>query len=45
MAFLAEGKVAMRANNVLDAEEVANGWILTCQALPMTREVVVDYDR
>lgn len=45
MAFLGEGKVRMRANNVLSAEEVAEGWVLTCQAIPTSRTVVVDYDR
>lgn len=45
MAFLAEGEVKMRVNNALDADEVEEGWILTCQAIPTSREVVVDYDR
>jgi ferredoxin-NADP reductase len=45
MAFLGEGKARMRVNNVLNGEEVEQGWILTCQAIPMSREVVVDYDR
>ena len=45
MAFLVDGKARMRANNVLNAEEVEEGWILTCQATPTSREVVVDYDR
>jgi len=45
MAFLGEGKVRMRANNVLAAAEVEEGWILTCQAIPTSRQVVVDYDR
>jgi ferredoxin len=45
MAFLVEGEVAMRVNNVLDADEVAEGWVLTCQGIPTSREVVVDYDR
>jgi ferredoxin len=44
MAHLDEGTVAMRANNVLSADEVEEGWILTCQALPTSRQVVVDYD-
>jgi hypothetical protein len=35
----------MRANNALAADEVEQGWILTCQAVPTSREVVVDYDR
>jgi ring-1,2-phenylacetyl-CoA epoxidase subunit PaaE len=34
----------MRANNALTADEVDTGWVLTCQAVPTTREVVVDYD-
>jgi ferredoxin-NADP reductase len=45
MAHLDDGAVAMRANDVLGADEVADGWILTCQAVPTSREVVVDYDR
>jgi 3-ketosteroid 9alpha-monooxygenase subunit B len=45
MAYLDEGRANMRANNALGADEVKEGWILTCQAIPTSREVVVDYDR
>ena len=45
MAYVAEGEVAMRANNVLGPDDVAEGWVLTCQGVPTSREVVVDYDR
>ena len=45
MAYLEAGKAAMRANNALSADEVEAGWVLTCQAIPLSREVVVDYDR
>jgi len=45
MAYLDAGTATMRANNVLGADEVAEGWVLTCQAVPTSREVVVDYDR
>jgi ferredoxin len=45
MAFLEAGTVTMRANQVLSREEVEEGWVLTCQALPTSREVVIDYDR
>ena len=45
MAFLGEGTATMRVNNVLNAGEVEEGWVLTCQAIPTSREVVVDYDR
>src|SRR5262249_53545122 len=44
MAHLDEGKVTMRVNNALDPDEVEQGWILTCQAIPTSREIVVDYD-
>jgi ferredoxin len=45
LAHLEEGRATMRANNALSPDEVDAGWVLTCQAIPMTREVVVDYDR
>jgi len=44
MARLEAGTASMRANNVLDADEVEEGWILTCQALPTSPRLVVDYD-
>ena len=34
----------MRVNNALSAEEVDDGWVLTCQAIPTSPEVVVNYD-
>jgi ferredoxin len=45
MAHLDEGRVSMRANNALTDDEVEEGWVLTCQAVPLSREVVVDYDQ
>jgi ferredoxin-NADP reductase len=45
MAHLDAGQVTMRANNILADDEVAEGWILTCQAVPTSREIAVDYDR
>jgi len=44
MAFLKSGSVTMRANNALTDEEVADGWILTCQSLPSGQDVVVEYE-
>jgi ring-1,2-phenylacetyl-CoA epoxidase subunit PaaE len=38
------GKAVMDQNHVLDAEEVADGYVLTCQAHPVTEEVRIDYD-
>lgn len=44
MAHLDAGTVRMRVNNALSPEEVTDGWVLTCQSLPTSREVVIDYD-
>ena len=38
------GRATMRVNNALSADEVESGWVLTCQAIPTSREVVVNYD-
>ena len=39
-----EGAVTMEVNDVFDAGEVAEGWVLTCQARARSAQVVVDYD-
>jgi ring-1,2-phenylacetyl-CoA epoxidase subunit PaaE len=39
-----EGEVEMRRNYALDSAEVAEGFVLTCQAYPVTDQVTVDYD-
>jgi len=44
MAHLDEGAVTMRVNNALSPDEVDTGWVLTCQGLPTSPKVVVDYD-
>jgi 3-ketosteroid 9alpha-monooxygenase subunit B len=44
MAHLDQGSVTMRANNALDADELAEGWVLTCQSIPTSAELVVNYD-
>jgi ferredoxin-NADP reductase len=44
MAHLDVGAATMRVNNALTPEEVEDGWVLTCQAIPTSREIVVDYD-
>lgn len=38
------GRAVMDQNHALDADEVANGYVLTCQAHPVTEEVRLDYD-
>lgn len=44
MAKVEQGSATMHVNNALTAEEVEQGWVLTCQALPVSREIVVNYD-
>lgn len=43
-AKLVAGEVQMRKNYGLSAEEVEQGYILTCQAIPKGEGVVIDYD-
>jgi ferredoxin-NADP reductase len=43
MGRLLEGSVSMRNNNALSDEEVDEGWILTCQAVPDSPSVRVIY--
>jgi ring-1,2-phenylacetyl-CoA epoxidase subunit PaaE len=43
-AKVLEGKVKMDANFALTDDEVAQGFILTCQSHPLTEKVIVDYD-
>jgi len=43
-ARLISGEVTMKANYGLSADEVAQGYVLTCQAVPRTDDVVLDYD-
>lgn len=44
MAQVVEGRVEMANNEVLTPEEVAEGWVLTCQATPVSTVVRVVYD-
>ena len=43
-AKLLEGKVHMKVNFALTPKDVASGFILTCQSLPLTESVTVSYD-
>lgn len=43
-ARLRTGRVEMRVNYGLSDAEVADGYVLTCQAVPETDDVLVDYD-
>src|SRR4029079_10423237 len=44
MARPSEGSATMRANDALMDDEVEDGYVLTCQAIPDTPCVTVDYE-
>ncbi|MGE0697997.1 MAG: 2Fe-2S iron-sulfur cluster-binding protein, partial [Hyphomicrobiaceae bacterium] len=44
-ARVVEGKAGMRVNYSLEPWEVEKGFVLTCQAVPETPRLVVDYDQ
>lgn len=44
-AKIVEGEVTMDANYALEPYEVAGGFVLTCQAHPVSDRVTVDYDQ
>jgi ferredoxin len=44
MARVVEGSARMVNNDALEDDEVAEGWVLTCQALPTSRTVRVVYE-
>jgi ring-1,2-phenylacetyl-CoA epoxidase subunit PaaE len=43
-ARLTEGEVDMRRNYALEPAEVEAGYVLTCQSLPVSDVVTVDFD-
>ena len=44
IAQVTEGEAKMRANNALDDDEIADGWVLTGQGEPVTPHVTVVYE-
>jgi ferredoxin len=44
MARIVDGSARMVNNDALEDDEVAEGWVLTCQALPTSRTVHVVYE-
>jgi ring-1,2-phenylacetyl-CoA epoxidase subunit PaaE len=43
-ALLVKGEVTMRRNFALEQDEIDAGYVLTCQAIPASDQVTVDYD-
>lgn len=44
MARLTEGSARMLNNDALDEDEVADGWVLTCQSIPTSSTLRVEYE-
>ncbi|WP_306316927.1 MULTISPECIES: ferredoxin--NADP reductase [unclassified Streptomyces] len=42
--LLVEGEVSMERNEVLEARDVADGYVLACQALPISERIRITYD-
>ena len=43
-ARIVTGEVHMRRNYALEDDELADGYVLTCQSLPVSDELALDYD-
>lgn len=43
-AKVVAGEVVMRQNYALEAAELSAGFVLTCQSVPVTPQVTIDYD-
>jgi ferredoxin-NADP reductase len=44
MALVQEGSVAMRVNDALEPDEVEEGWVLTCQSVPTSSSLTVEFE-
>lgn len=44
MCRVEEGEVRMRSNEVLGVDDLSEGWVLACQARPVSDKVVVSFD-
>ncbi|CAK0030776.1 phenylacetyl-CoA 2-monooxygenase electron transfer component [Burkholderia pseudomallei] len=43
-AKVLEGEVRMEKNYTLEPQEIADGFVLTCQCHPVSEKIVVSYD-
>ncbi len=44
IARIKKGSVKMETNQILTDEEIDDGLILTCQAMPTSNSIIIDYD-
>jgi 3-ketosteroid 9alpha-monooxygenase subunit B len=43
MCKLEEGSVEMSYNQILDEDDIKQGWILACQAIPTSKRIRISY--
>lgn len=44
-AKILEGEVEMKVNYALEEDEIEKGYVLTCQAVPKSDKIIVDFDQ
>ena len=44
IAKISSGSAKMLLNNILTDSEIEEGFVLTCQAIPLSKEITVDFD-
>ncbi|MFL2599237.1 MAG: 2Fe-2S iron-sulfur cluster-binding protein, partial [Flavobacteriaceae bacterium] len=44
IAKLKKGKIEMLENQILTDEEIKDGLVLTCQSIPASDNIIIDYD-
>ena len=44
IARIKKGKIEMKTNQILTDEEINEGLILTCQSIPKSNNVIIDFD-
>lgn len=44
MCKVQEGEVSMEVNAILTAQDLAEGWVLACQARPVSEKISVSFD-
>ena len=44
IARIKKGKIEMKTNQILTDEEINEGLILTCQSIPKSSSIIIDFD-
>ena len=44
IARIKKGQIEMKTNQILTDKEIEEGLILTCQAIPKSKNIIIDFD-